>query len=161
VTDLLPRTKHEDVLWALHAIIASDPFFPPPELDAPEPQNWRTAIPGAPAGMQDFCTVQDGEITVTRDGGAENSWELQLDAEVYYVVQSADRRARRAQRDAAQAHISALIRANRTLGLPDPQVYAEIDSVERDDEVPVKATAPVALVRVKLCIQFIAESPAG
>lgn len=154
-------TTREAILLALAALLKSDPFFPEPDLDAPEPRNWRTPVPGAKSALQDCVTVQDGDVSVTRDGGAEDSWELQLDAAIVYVVQGVDRRERRRRRDQAGEHIAALIAGNRSLGLEDPQIYAEIaEGPDRDDEVPVKAAAPVALIRVPIAIQFIASSPA-
>jgi hypothetical protein len=154
-------TKRERVLLALQRLVGGDGFFPAPGLDEPEPKNWRAAIPGATVPMSDYATVQDGDVEVTRDGGEENSWELELKAKVVYLVQSADTKVRRGRRAAADRHITALIRGSRDLGLQDPQIYAEIEAVEHDDNVIVKATAPVAMTAVTVSIQFIADSVAG
>jgi hypothetical protein len=154
-------TLHERILQALKARLESDPFFPPVHLDEPEPRNWRTSIPGAGVALQDFVAVQDGEIEVTRDGGQQNDWELELKAKVVYLVQGAQVRERRSRRDAAARHITDLVRAARDLGLEDPQVYAEIEDVERDDNVILKASPPVAMIAVTVSVQFIADSVAG
>lgn len=155
-------TRHEQILLAMQALLIADPFFPPDTaLDAPEPSNWRKNIPGVVSALSDHATVQDGPVEVTRDGGAQNDWELELEMGVVYAVQGAVASERRSRRDQAAEHVAAIIRAARDLGLQDPQVYAEIKSIERDDEVPVEATAPVALSRITVCVQFIADSPAG
>lgn len=155
-------TRREQILQALRALLGGDSaFFPPPELDAPEPKNWRTAIPGVAVAMGDHASVQDGHVTVTRDGGRENDWELELEATLAYAVYAADGVARRRRRDAAARHIEALIAGSRDLGLGDPQVYAEIGETVRDDLVPIKAAAPVALLMVTVNVQYVAASAAG
>jgi hypothetical protein len=154
-------TRREQILEAFRIMLRTDDFFPEPELDAPEPVNWRTDIPGAQVAMGDHCSVQDGDVRVTRDGGAENDWELELDAVIAYAVYASDQRIRRRRRDAAQGHIAALIRADRTLGLGDPQIFAEIGESVRDDHIPVQAAQPVALLIVTVTVQFVTSSAAG
>ena len=155
------ETRREQILRALQSMMEQSGFFPPVSLDAPEPDDWRTPIPGEASALGDHAAVQDGPVKVTRDGGAVNDWELELEATLAYSVAGADRGARRARRDAGAAMIQALIRADRQLGLGDPQVYAEIAEAIRDDNIPVKASAPVALLLVTVAVQYVAPSAAG
>lgn len=161
MTDFAP-TMHDQVLGALHKLIETDPFFPDHvDLDAPQPHNLRKNPPGETVAMSDHCSVQDGQVEVTRDSGAQNDYELQLPAKVVYVVQCADDGARRRRRGAGAARISWLIRNNRQLGLDDPQIYAEIGDVDRDDQMMVPGAGAFAMVAVTVNILFVAESPAG
>ena len=154
-------SKREDILQGLRSLIASDSWFPTVWLDEPEPSNWRTNIPGEVAAMGDYCAVQDGPLHITRDGGAANDFELQVDTTIAYAVMLADGAPRRLRRDTASDRIAALIAANRGLGLGDPQIYAEISDATRDDNVPVNHAAPAAILLLTVSIQFVAPSAAG
>ncbi len=162
MTPDLPRTEFDGLLLALKTLIETDPFFPPVELDAPEPVNMRTGIAGAPSSVRDHVTVQSEEPSeVTRDGGAELSWELEARLSVVYAVQGGALSERRGRRDAAIRHLEALIEANRTLGIADPQIYAELQPAERADELVVKGAAGFSLVLVPIHVQYVARSAAG
>lgn len=157
-----PRTRHDEIMHALAALIAADPFFPAPEMDAPEPTNLRAAVPGAVSSIRDHCTVQSEEPSeVTREGGSEVSWELEGRFSVVYAVAGGELRERRARRDAAVRHLEAIVEGNRTLGLGDPQIYAELGPVERGNEIAVKGTAGFALALIPVNVQYVARSAAG
>lgn len=147
---------------ALEALIAADPFFPTPSLDAPEAANLRTAIPGEAGPMADHCMIESPEeLEVTRDGGAADSWELQGEFLVSYLANSVDVRGRRRRREAAKEEIVALIRENRDLGTGDAEVYAEIAYGRRQDEILAKGAPGSSLITIAIAVQFVAESAAG
>ena len=154
-------STREAILVAFQTLLAADPFFPPAAIDEPEPSNFRTPVPGENPAMGDYLSVQDGPLKTTRDGGAADDFELELEVTLAYAVVLANTAERRARRDAAMQKIVAIVAANRTLGLGDPQIYAEIADAVRDDNVPVKAAAAVALLLVTVTVQFIAPSAAG
>lgn len=154
-------SRREQILGALVDLIGSDPFFPPCEVDSAEPRNWRASGVGLPVGLQDAVVVQDGQVEVTRDGGAEDDFELRLGAVVAYAVTSAEtsRAARRARRDEAVAKIEALIAGDRSLGFNE--VYAVIDEpAQREDDV-FTGGKQAAVIAITINVDYTAASAAG
>lgn len=149
-------TRREQILQALVTRLATDSGLPAAELDVPEPSGWYALS----AGLAQALAVQDGPVTVTRDGGRDDDYECALEAMIVYAVQGADQAARRAARDSAVERIVAIIAANRQLGL-GVQTYAEITGTDRDDREPMTAGLPMALAMITVTITFIAPSPAG
>jgi hypothetical protein len=152
-------TKRELILQALVARLATDSGFPPADLDVPEPTGW-SPMSGASQGLSQTLAVQDGPVTVTRDAGGADDYELELEAMIAYAVEGLDVAARRAARDSAIERIVALISANRSLGL-GVQTYAEISGAERDDRTLSPGAPPVAMALISVLVTFIAPSPAG
>jgi hypothetical protein len=152
-------TPREQILQALVTRLATDSGFPPADLDVPEPSGW-AQLGAANSGLTQALTVQDGPVTVTRDGGRDDDYECELEAMIAYAVQGLDAAARRAARDSGIERIVALIAANRTLGL-GVQNYAKIGGTERDDQVLTSGAAPVATALITVIVTFIAPSPAG
>jgi hypothetical protein len=149
------------LVLGLQTLLATDSFFPAAEIDASEPDDL-VAVVGVTPLMNHHCTVQSGKPPeITRDGGAANTWEMEAELEVVYLAQSQNRVQRRARRETAVAHVVALIAAHHDLGIGDPEIYAEIREAERDDEIAVKGTAPAAIVKITIAVQFIALSAAG
>lgn len=173
-------TMHERILLTLKGLIEEDDFFPKPEVDSPEPQEWRPDSedaggftiapppggwtedipdPSLPQRMWDAANVADGPVTVTRDAGDEDDCELMLECAIAYVCASADAAARRARRDAAGKRVETLIAADRTLGL-GVQVYARISETSRDDKVAIRHALPVAATVITIQVDYVGRSPA-
>lgn len=154
--------KSEQILEALKTLFGSDPFFPPASVAEPEPKNMRADVPGATSSVRDHLVLQCDEAPeITRDGGAENSWELEGRYSAVYAVLGGDVRERRSRRAQAVAHAAALIAGRRDLGLQDPQIYAELGPAERGDEVAVKGVPGFALILIPINVQYVAQSAAG
>jgi hypothetical protein len=157
-------TLREAILVALQGLLQADSFFPDDvEIDAEEPKAWRSSADGLTAGLADAAAVQDcDKPEVTRDGGPDDVWELRGAFVIAYAVSASPqfRGQQRARRDLAERKIAELIALDRTLGL-DPSVYAEVGPVERHNNAPIKATAPVATSIVTINVDFIAPSAAG
>jgi hypothetical protein len=152
-------TQTELILQAMVTRLATDSGFPPADLDVPEPTSW-SPMSGANASLSQALAVQGGPVTVTRDGGRDEDYELELEAMIAYAVEGTSASLRRSARDSAIERIVALIAANRTLGL-GVQVYAEIGAAERDDRSLAPGAPPVALALITVLVTFIAPSPAG
>lgn len=152
-------TRREQVLEALRSTLATQGWFPPVLLDAPEPEDMRT-LAGDWAGLSDAVSVQDGELDTTREAlGAGDTYELRLTAYVVYRVDGVDQAARRRRRDAAQALIVDAIAADPSLTLNE--VCAQIGGAERDDDMPGEGMAGSAALSVPVLIDFTAASAAG
>jgi hypothetical protein len=151
----------EQLLAACQSMIATDPFFPAAEIDVEVPKSWRADCGGAAAGLDDTIAVQgDQDPKITRDGGAEDDYEMEAEIILAYAVAGADETLRRSRRDKAALHLANLVRKDRTLGTGDPQVYAEIAASPRRDKVPIKAAAQVATVLFTLQVTYVSASPA-
>ena len=144
---------------AIVAMLATDPIFPPAELDEPEPSNFVAADINAP-GVGHVLSVTDGASTTTRDGGRDDDFEIDLEVQVGYAVQSTVRADRRRVRDSGSSRIEALVAANRTLGMTFP-TYVEIRDVSRDDNVYTADGPPVATLIMTLVVSYVATSAAG
>lgn len=151
-------TTREDILQSLAARLATDPFFPPADIDEPEPTRWHDVAPSQDGAFTvvHAIVVQDGPPPerMGRARGAEGEAldELELEAAIAYVVQIRPgvdtttencRAARRARRDEGTRRIARLIAADRTLGL-GPEVYAEVEPAQRDDDVAFPNALPAA-----------------
>ncbi|WGM45238.1 hypothetical protein KOAAANKH_00099 [Brevundimonas sp. NIBR10] len=160
-------TTREAILEALVAMLAgSNGFFPAAVIDEPEPSHWDEVAAQPPGTLRllHAVAVQDGPppdvLSVLSGPEGENLYELELEAAVAYAVRAeigagdtnaTGRSARRARRDEGVENLAALIAADRTLGL-GPEVYAELQPAQRDDDVafpnaPATATA-VGPIRV-------------
>jgi len=154
-------TTREEVLQALVRMLKAQAFFPDTiAVDAPEVEDWRP-LSGLNVGMSDGISVQDGPVTVTRQGcGRGDIWELQVEAAVAYAVQGLDPTLRRLRGDEAVRMIAAAIDTDPTLGL-GVQVYAEVDPAERDDDVPMSGAVAAATRIVPVRVLYTAANAAG
>ncbi len=150
-------SNREQILNALVSILATDALFPAAELDEPEPTDF-IAIAGQNAAH--VLAVQEGTSVVTRDGGRDDDWELELEITVAYAVQCSTRQTRRALRDAACVRLQTLIASNRTLGLSFLP-YVEIRDLARDDNIPTEGGVVIATAILTLAVTYVALSAAG
>ena len=167
-------TTREDILGALSSLLATDPFFPPADIDEAEPTHWVEveAVTIDSIRLVHACAVQDGPppTQLGRARGAEGEAldELELEAAISYGVQAQVgagvtirdcQKARRARRDVAVTRVAALIAANRTLGL-GPEVWAEVAPAQRDDGVTFANAAPTATAVVPVRVLYSATHAA-
>jgi hypothetical protein len=153
--------KRELIINAVANLLATDNVFPPAQLEEPEPSNFIAADPLNPS-VSHVLSVQEGPTIVTRDGGRDDDFELEVEISIGYAVQAVDRITRRQVRDGAATRIEALIAANRTLGLTfSPLPYAEIRDATRNDNVFTDAGQPVATLIVTIAVAYVAASAAG
>jgi len=154
-------SKRELIINAVANLLATDNVFPPAQLEEPEPSNFLPADPLNPS-IGHVLSVQEGPTIITRDGGRDDDFELEVEILVGYAVQAVDRMTRRQFRDAAAARLEALIAANRTLGLTfSPAPYAEIRELTRDDNVYTDGGLPVATLILTIAVAYVAASAAG
>jgi hypothetical protein len=168
-------TTREDLLDALVALLATDDFFPPAALDEPEPSSWTEVASAAidEIRLTHALAVQDGPPpeAMARARGPEGAAldELELEAAIAYGVQAEAgagstvaqvRAARRARRDEAVTRIAALIAANRNLGLPSLEIWAEVAPAQREDEVAFTNATAAATAVVPVRILYTAAHAA-
>ena len=152
--------RRAQILQALADLVAfAQPFPSIVDLDAPQVTDF-SDVPGAP-GLEHGCAIDGGKFEGTRDAGPVDQWEGVRDVVVGYDVEGADDTARRARAAMAVPALEQLVDANRSLGLNDPQVWAEIgDALEGD--VPSADGAPVvSRAVVTINVTYVAASAAG
>lgn len=115
------------------------------------------------AGFMHGCIIDSGKFEPTLDGGPSNQWEGERACMVEYQVLGANVAARRAQRDLFLVALGDSLEQDRTLGLPDAQVYAQITEGDEDD-VPIGEAGDAGAMSVAtatVTILYVAPTAAG
>lgn len=121
-------------------------------------------------GVEDFTPaggyahggmILSGRFRPSIKGGAQGDWEGTRDCTVIYQTTGADRVAREAARDAFVDGLITLLEADRSLGLPDPQVWAEISDSDEQNAAPIADAAGVTEAVITIDILYTAASAAG
>lgn len=165
-------TTREAILIALRDLLATRPdLFPPATIDEPEPTRWTPTVDNPRA--EHAAMVMDGgppeELAFVHGDAGDPLSELELEAAIGYAVQvkaspgqsmSETRAERRALRDLAVRGIADLIAANPNLGLGQ-QVWADVRSPTRDDDVTMKNSIPAATAVLPIRVLYAGADAAA
>lgn len=150
--------RRTDIVTALLELLQGlEPLPAVIALEAGEVEDWEDLD----GGLQHGASLMAGTFQGTRDAGPVDQWEGVRDLTLAYAVTGSDKAARTARRDRLVPALEAAIFANRTLGLPDPQVWAELGPAQEDDEVPLADATAAAVANVVISVTYVAASAAG
>lgn len=165
-------STHEAILKAIEAMILSAPvIFPVPTIDEPEPTLWAVVV-GKPQLTHAMMVMDGGPpdvLAFVRGAEGDATDELEVEVAVGYAVQAKPaagqsmaqtRAARRSQRDDIVRAFAGLIASDRTLGL-GAEVYAEVGSPTRDDDIAFPNALPAATAVIPVRVLYTGTDAAA
>lgn len=148
-----------DITKRVQSLTQALPCFPSTiTIDSADVEAW-SDIEGS--RLQESANILSGKFEPTAINDPEGACEGQRTITLSYLLIGTPKADRIARRDMVIPAVEELLAGDRTLGLGDPQVYAEITDAPYDDEAPVGSAGSGSVVHIDITVTYVAPSRAG